>query len=136
MDAPLIAAAIKRDLESITLGDLNVELPDRTKDTPVFEAVFDSQSLFGTNNKYDLPDLICLPVKGVDVKATLGVDTLSAKDIFTGAHTWDNAFLLARGFSEDDIVPKPSVKDAARLILSKLMPRIILQHDKYCPIES
>lgn len=124
-EGPIITANIKRDLGKITLGDIDLILPEQADDTPVFDTIFDSQSLFGNSDQYDLPDLICLPVKGVDVKATLGVDALSGKDIFTGAHTWDNGFLMARGFSEEEVGPEPSVKDASRLVLSRFNQGII-----------
>jgi hypothetical protein len=40
------------------------------------------------------PDLLLLPRRGYDLKANIGVRASSMRDIFTGAHTHDDAFLI------------------------------------------
>lgn len=56
------------------------------------------------------PDLILVGAKGFNLKASVKADRLTDKAIFSGKHTQDSAFLLAKGLADKNIVPEiPSV---------------------------
>jgi len=65
------------------------------------------------------PDLILVGNRGFNLKANIKKDVLTDKDIFTGKHTQDSAFLLVNGPYDADTVPdNPKVFDIQRIIQS------------------
>jgi hypothetical protein len=40
------------------------------------------------------PDLVCLPKDGYDLKGSLEKKEIFGKNIFTGMHTWHDAFCI------------------------------------------
>jgi len=68
------------------------------------------------------PDLVLLPNRGFNFKATLKAEELSKESIFTGKHTQKDAFLLVNDTSEDAIPEKPCVSDVVG-IMDKLKER-------------
>jgi predicted AlkP superfamily phosphohydrolase/phosphomutase len=123
-EAPGIRNRLKDALESITLEDIDLELEGRPGGASVFQEVHDSPVPFNTRFDYRLPDLICLPQKGIDVKAAIGVPYLHGKDIFTGTHTWDNAYLLIRDHHTHRIDYRPNIVEVAGIIRSMFNGRI------------
>ncbi len=65
------------------------------------------------------PDLVLLPGKGFDFKASLKAGRLFEKGVFTGKHTQKDAFLLINRLSEDIIPREPCVSDVVG-IMSRL----------------
>jgi predicted AlkP superfamily phosphohydrolase/phosphomutase len=63
------------------------------------------------------PDLILVGNDGFNLKASLRLDALHDRDIFTGKHTQDDAFLLVRSSIQENIVPmNPKVSDVKGII--------------------
>jgi predicted AlkP superfamily phosphohydrolase/phosphomutase len=64
------------------------------------------------------PDIVIMPHAGFDLKARLTAGQLTSKGVFTGMHTYDNAFLLTRSASlrQADIPQSPWVGDFRRLL--------------------
>lgn len=66
------------------------------------------------------PDLLLIGNEGFNLKAALGAESLSAKGVFTGKHTYHDAFLLINRDSKYTLVAKkPSVSDVVT-IMNKL----------------
>ena len=51
------------------------------------------------------PDLVLVATKGFNLKAKVNSQTLAEKGIFTGKHTQDTAFLVAKSIVEEITVP-------------------------------
>jgi len=110
----------------------SVEKEDQDKVIADLEALFSSLEMEGKkvikriHRKEELflgplfkyaPDLVLLPHRGFDLKASLKAKELYGKDIFTGKHTQHDAFLLVRAPFNEDIVPdNPSVFCVADII--------------------
>jgi len=63
------------------------------------------------------PDLVLIPAGGFNLKAKPNAPVLAEKDIFTGKHTQDSAFLIVRGFADDSCVPEtPSISRVVSII--------------------
>jgi predicted AlkP superfamily phosphohydrolase/phosphomutase len=125
-EAPTIINQLKQSLESLTYSDMGLNPEHTSSDSPLFERVLDSVFLYKNGGGYDLPDLVCVPSRGVEVKAAIGAPHTHGKDIFTGTHTHDNAFLLIRSPGGIDAPIEPHITDAARFILSELGSGILL----------
>ncbi|MEW6347574.1 MAG: alkaline phosphatase family protein [Thermodesulfobacteriota bacterium] len=89
-------AKLTHDLERVTLADAGVGEPpdsDHASDR-LFEKVLTKEEIYSGRCMDKAPDLVLVPRRGYDLKATLGVPRTSMRDIFTGTHTHDDAFLL------------------------------------------
>lgn len=63
------------------------------------------------------PDLVLLPNKGFNLKASMKAEELCGKAVFTGKHTYWDAFLLVDGDFNKDIIPEnPSVFDMVEIM--------------------
>jgi predicted AlkP superfamily phosphohydrolase/phosphomutase len=61
------------------------------------------------------PDLVCLPKDGYDLKGTLEKKEVFGKNIFTGMHTWHDAFCILPETIR--LSKKPSVETLTEYIL-------------------
>lgn len=62
------------------------------------------------------PDLVLLPNRGFNLKATLKAEQLSQSSLFTGKHTQKDAFLLVNDPSPDIIPNRPGVADVVDIM--------------------
>lgn len=63
------------------------------------------------------PDLILVGTEGFNLKASVKADKLADKAIFTGKHTQDTAFFIAKGLPDENIIPDPlTVSDIKQII--------------------
>ncbi len=63
--------------------------------------------------------MVLIGEKGFNLKGSLRTDRLADKAIFSGKHTYDDAFLLIRGLSNESIVPDiPTVADVKSIVES------------------
>ena len=66
------------------------------------------------------PDLILVGDKGFNLKGNIKAEKTVGKEIFTGKHTQDDAFLLVKGRLGEGIIPDyPTVCDVKDLIISQ-----------------
>jgi predicted AlkP superfamily phosphohydrolase/phosphomutase len=91
-----IRSRLKQDLERVRLRDVGIDNPegDDRPDDPLFTEVREKEAVYDGPCLPMAPDLLLLPRRGYDLKATIGVRQPSMKDIFTGTHTHDDAFLI------------------------------------------
>jgi predicted AlkP superfamily phosphohydrolase/phosphomutase len=118
-----IKARLKSELEALTLGDIGITTPDVT-DLPedkLFSKVFAQEEIYSGECFDSAPDIVLIPRPGYDLKATIGVPNTTMKDIFTGTHTHDDAFLLVNDPSIAQALPEPKITDVARLVTEVLL---------------
>jgi predicted AlkP superfamily phosphohydrolase/phosphomutase len=64
------------------------------------------------------PDLILVGDKGFNLKGNIKAEKTVGKEIFTGKHTQDDAFLLIKGRVGENIIPDyPTVCDVKDLVV-------------------
>jgi predicted AlkP superfamily phosphohydrolase/phosphomutase len=66
------------------------------------------------------PDLVVIPKRGYDVKASVSANAPTSDDIFTGMHTHDDAFLIVGDALSSDRLSEVTISDVAGLILDAL----------------
>lgn len=86
------------------------------EDEKVIEKVFLKQEAYKGEHLDQAPDLILLPNKGFRLRANLDKDRIFEKDIFTGDHTLDDAFLMVKGPLQEQVFKNPCVEDFESLI--------------------
>ena len=95
--------AVFNDLES-----------DRKK---VIKRIFRKEEIYKGAYLNQAPDLVLIPDKGFNLKASLKANKLYEKTIFKGKHTQHDAFLLISHCPREDIIPeRPSVSDVCSII--------------------
>jgi predicted AlkP superfamily phosphohydrolase/phosphomutase len=102
--------ALLSDLENL-FGSLKVD------GRKVIRDIYRKEQLFSGPYLEGAPDLVLVGAEGFNLRANLKAEQLADKPIFTGKHTQDTAFLIARGLSDNSIVPDvPVVWDVKGII--------------------
>lgn len=99
----------------IVCGDLAnhlLQLTDPEDHEPIFSQVCRREDLFTGSALIDAPDLLAIPREGYDLKGEVDTNGLWHRGVFTGTHTYDNAFFYANvpfqspdAFSIMDLMP-------------------------------
>lgn len=94
---------------------LNMRSPEGE---PVIEKVYDRGELyFGEAFEY-AADLIAKPANGFDLKARTDCEEIFSKTHLTGMHTYDDAFILSKGYDNSSI---DSITDVSDYIYKEIM---------------
>lgn len=113
---------LQRELRGLTLADAGIT--DREGDGEPGDRLFDDvlarEEIFQGDCAHLAPDLVLVPRRGYDLKGQVNVAAASARDIFTGMHTHDDAFLLLDDPALADRLPRPKITDVAGLVLDFL----------------
>lgn len=117
---------LKRDLESLKLGDFGLDsadFPGENNDR-LFAEIKLRDEIYSGKHINMAPDLVVIPRRTIDVKATVNSRNVVSKDIFTGMHTHDDAFLLIGDPDWAARVSKPHIEQVAALLpwTSNLIP--------------
>lgn len=115
-EAAEVRERLKNRLEQMTLADAGITGADE----PLFAAVRYKEEIYSGEMLPQAPDLVVIPRPGYDPKASVNVTSVTMKDIFTGMHTHDDAFLIADDLSLASRITKPSITDAGRMVLEAL----------------
>ncbi len=81
----------------------------------IIERIYEKEEIYRGPYSGVAPDLVCLPNDGYDLKGSLEKREIFAQNIFTGMHTWYDAFCLLPeniAFSQ-----KPSIQNLTEFIL-------------------
>ncbi|MBI5251402.1 MAG: alkaline phosphatase family protein [Desulfomonile tiedjei] len=113
-----LKARLKSRLQNLRLGDIGIGDHEGlgSVDEPLFDGVDTGEEIYRGNCLVMAPDLVVVPRRGFDVKAALNVPTATMKDIFTGMHTHDDAFLMVNDASLCERLAGSTIKDPAALI--------------------
>ena len=116
-------ARLKSDLENMRLADVGIQDGEPNgggNDEPLFAEVRTKEEVYHGDCTPLAPDLVVIPRSGYDLKATLNVTVPTMKDIFTGMHTHDDAFLIVNSASLSATLPNPKITDVAGLVTEVL----------------
>ena len=96
-----------------TLDSLKIE------DKKVISRIYRREEIYKGPYLGQAPDLVFLSNKGFNLKASMKAKQLWSKGIFTGKHTYSDAFLLVRdpsGKNKEVLPDKPCVFDVVRIM--------------------
>ncbi|MGD2207397.1 MAG: alkaline phosphatase family protein, partial [Anaerolineae bacterium] len=84
---------------------------------PVIARIYRGEELYHGAQMHRAPDLVLLGNKGYNLRGNMKATQLFGTDIFVGKHSQADAFLLAWGEFEPDVVPEaPSVCDVVSIM--------------------
>jgi predicted AlkP superfamily phosphohydrolase/phosphomutase len=118
-----VRARLKSDLENIRLVDVGIQDQEGNGDNPegrLFAEVRTKEEVYHGDCLPFAPDLVIIPRPGYDLKATLNVAVPAMKDIFSGMHTHDDAFLIVNS-STLPALSNPKITDVASLVREALV---------------
>ena len=109
---------LKKELESLKLSDFGLDPAEFSggANGGLFSEIKLRDEIFSGSLLKMAPDLVVIPRRGLDIKATVNSRSIVSRDIFTGMHTHDDAFLL---ISDPDWVvkiSKPHIEQVAALL--------------------
>ncbi|MFH0958633.1 MAG: alkaline phosphatase family protein [Pseudomonadota bacterium] len=91
------AVRIKNDLSRFMTSDLGPVFKSSCRDfidEPVFEQLLSKEDVYQGPWSEIAPDIIVIPSRGYDIKASVNAKVLCHSDIFTGTHTHNDAFIM------------------------------------------
>ncbi len=109
--------AVKREERTDLLKDIKEAVRSLKGENgeKVIDQVYEKEEIYEGPYNRVAPDLVCLPKDGYDLKGSLEKKEIFGENIFTGMHTWHDAFCLlpeSITFSK-----KPSIHSLTELIL-------------------
>ncbi len=104
-DRESVIAELKYSFESLKINGKKVVEQTYRKEE-IYEGPYLNQA----------PDLVLVPSKGLNFKASPKAERLVKKSLFTGKHTQKDAFLLVSNSSKDAVPSKLSVSDVVAII--------------------
>ncbi|MBI5571929.1 MAG: alkaline phosphatase family protein [Desulfomonile tiedjei] len=112
---------LKHDLERMRLADVGIRvMPGTDADEPLFDRILVQEEIYRGGASELAPDLVVVPRRGYDVKASLRASAATSRDIFTGMHTHDDAFLIVDDPLAKRRLPQPEIAEVAGLALEVL----------------
>jgi predicted AlkP superfamily phosphohydrolase/phosphomutase len=83
----------------------------------VIRDVYRKEQLYSGPYLEIAPDLVLVGAEGFNLKANVKAEQLTNKDIFSGKHTQDSAFLIVKDLADKSIVPQiPAVWDIKGIV--------------------
>ena len=81
----------------------------------VIDKIFEKEEIYHGPHTHLAPDLLCLPKDGYDLKGTLEKKEIFGQNIFTGMHTWHDAFCILPEYIA--FSKKPSIENLTDYII-------------------
>lgn len=109
---------LKKELESLKLSDFGLDPAEFSggANDRLFSEIKLRDEIFSGSLLKMAPDLVVIPRRGLDIKATVNSRSIVSRDIFTGMHTHDDAFLLISDPDWVVKVSKPHIEHVAALL--------------------
>lgn len=109
---------LKKELESLKLSDFGLDPAEFSggANDRLFSEIKLRDEIFSGSLLKMAPDLVVIPRRGLDIKATVNSRSILSRDIFTGMHTHDDAFLLISDPDWVVKVSKPHIEHVAALL--------------------
>ena len=124
LDATAVADIRKKlrdDLKRLRLSDVGIRNGAEAQgDAALFSDVVIKEEIYQGDCLDIAPDLVAIPRRGYDVKASVAVNAPTSDDIFTGMHTHDDAFLIVSDASYSDRLSEVTISDVAGLVIDAL----------------
>ena len=116
-----VRTKLREDLKRMRLSDIGIrDCADAEADEPLFADVLCKEEIYQGDCLDIAPDLVVVPRRGYDVKASVGANAPTSDDIFTGMHTHDDAFLIINDSSYSCGLSEVKISDVAGLIIDAL----------------
>lgn len=115
--ATAVRSELKSRLERLRPSDIGLY---DSKHERLFAKVHNKEEIYRGDCVHLAPDLVVIPGRGYDVKASVNISSPTMKDIFTGMHTHDDAFLIVNDPSVAQRLTKPHITDVAGLVTEVL----------------
>ncbi|MFA6220999.1 MAG: alkaline phosphatase family protein [Desulfomonilaceae bacterium] len=111
-------ARLKNDLIQFRISDLGPMASGlgANLNEPLFTEVKLKEEIYQGPCLEFAPDIVVTPRPGYDVKASINASSLCQKDIFTGVHTQDDAFVIVGDRETNEDFSKFNVSDISGLI--------------------
>ena len=116
-----VRTRLREDMKGLRMSDVGIR--DRAEaqgDEPLFAEVLFKEEIYQGDCLDIAPDLVVVPTRGYDVKASVSANAPTSDDIFTGMHTHDDAFLIVGDPSHSNRLSEVTISDVAGLILDAL----------------
>jgi len=81
----------------------------------VIDKIFEKEEIYHGPHAHLAPDLVCLPKDGYDLKGALEKKEIFGQNIFTGMHTWHDAFCILPEYIA--FSKKPSIENLTDYII-------------------
>ena len=109
--------SVKKEDEEMILAELTELFQNLEKDgKKVIKKVFRKEEVYSGPHLEKAPDLILLPNKGFNLRGNITKTEIFDKDIFTGMHTQEDAFLFVKTSTQIEIPENPKVIDVVSII--------------------
>ena len=86
----------------------------------VIEGIYTKEDIYSGPFMDRAPDILLVGSKGFNLKGGIKQEKFTDKDIFTGKHTQDDAFLFIKGKTDKDVIPNSfNVFDVKDLVMAE-----------------
>jgi len=118
-----VRTLLRAELQNLTGSDIGIVAPGDglSPSDKIFAKVMVKEEAYRGPLLYMAPDLIVIPNNGYDLKASVTATTSTQKDIFTGMHTHDDAFLIMSEPNMGARMAKAHITDVCPLMLEVLL---------------
>jgi predicted AlkP superfamily phosphohydrolase/phosphomutase len=82
----------------------------------VIDKIYEKEEIYRGPHIGMAPDLVCLPKDGYDLKGSLEKKQVFGNNIFTGMHTWHDAFCILP--ENKRLSKKPSIENLADFLMA------------------
>ncbi|MCL5124401.1 MAG: alkaline phosphatase family protein [Deltaproteobacteria bacterium] len=113
-----LVTRLKNELSSFRVSELGALPSNLNSDSNdvLFTDVKTKDEIYKGPQSEFAPDLVVIPKSGYDVKASVNAKTMIHEDIFTGSHTYDDAFLIVGDKGMDTDLIRPEVSHVIDLV--------------------
>ncbi len=112
---------LRDDLKKLRLAEIGIrDGIDAEGDEKLFDDAFFREEIYKGDCIDMAPDIVVIPRRGYDIKASVNANSPTTDDIFTGMHTHDDAFLIVDDASYSEKLSEVLVSDVAGLIADTL----------------
>jgi predicted AlkP superfamily phosphohydrolase/phosphomutase len=116
-----IRMKLRDDLKKLRLAEIGIrDNIDTEGDEKLFDDVLFREEIYKGDCLNMAPDMMVIPRRGYDIKASVNAITPNTDDIFTGMHTHDDAFLIVDDASYSENLSEVLISDVAGLIMDTL----------------
>ncbi len=109
------------DLKKLRLAEIGIrDNVDNLGDENLFQDVLFREEMYKGDCLNMAPDMVVIPRRGYDIKASVSATAPTTDDIFTGMHTHDDAFLIVDDASHAENLSEIVISDVVGLIMDSL----------------
>jgi predicted AlkP superfamily phosphohydrolase/phosphomutase len=112
---------LRDELKKLRLAEIGIrDNAETSADENLFDDVFYREEIYTGDCLNMAPDIMVIPRRGYDIKASVNANAPTTDDIFTGMHTHGDAFLIVDDASYSEKLSEVLISDVAGLITGPL----------------